>query len=275
MTGAPGRRMGSGAGAGKVAAFAALVVLSLAVLPSCATTAKVIADEKDWVDARLEAYASLFNVTPEGRELIHSLDVRRMEGRPAWFGSTGYRGFTGVGQARMEGLAHELGHSYWGAFPVTGHSELSWERPGGGISTAMAQYHADLRRFMAQPADRYEPLRERFRNFPNLNIAGYSDLLHAGEADIPRLTAGDLGLVPPILRKYFDRYLSDGKFGSWADLLGWYSGLRGEDRTPCRFVSTAFARAAGGVLGGGGGGGDGFGRGGQGYPGRGGETTAH
>ena len=51
---------------------------------------------------------------------------------------------------------------------------------------------------MLQPPDRYEPLRERFRNFPNLNQGRLPDLIHAGEADIPRLTAGDLGLVPPI-----------------------------------------------------------------------------
>ena len=55
--------------------------------------------------------------------MIASLDVRRMEGQPAWYGSTGYRGFTGVGQARPDVVAHELGHAYWGAFPVTGHPE--------------------------------------------------------------------------------------------------------------------------------------------------------
>lgn len=210
---------------------AALVLCLLAGAVSCGAPVAAANDERDWVEARLEAYSSLFNITPEGRAAINSLDVRRMEGRPAWFGSTGYGGFTGVGQARMGGLAHELGHSYWGAFAVTGYPELSWERSGGEvISQAMAQYHADLRQFMAQPPDRYEPLRERFRNFPNLNVGAYSDLLHAGEADIPRLTAGDLGLVPPILRKYFDQFLTDGEYESWADLLGWYAGLRGEER---------------------------------------------
>ena len=231
MTGGRGRRVGSGGGGWLTVGLAALILVSPGILTSCSAPVEATEDERGWVEARLEAYATLFNITPEGRELIHSLDVRRMEGRPAWFGSTGYRGFTGVGQARMGGLAHELGHSYWGAFPVTGHPELSWERSGGeGVSTAMAQYHADLRQFMAQPADRYEPLRERFRNFPNLNIAGYSDLLHAGEADIPRLTAGDLGLAPPILRKYFDRFMTDREYESWAELMGWYSGLVGEDR---------------------------------------------
>ena len=223
--------MRSGRGGWRKVWIAALALFILAGQVSCSAPVEASGDEEDWVEARLEAYASLFNISPEGRELIHSLDVRRMEGRPAWFGSTGYWGFTGVGQARMGGLAHELGHSYWGAFPVTGLPELSWERSSGErVSPAMGQYHADLRQFMAQPPDRYEPLRERFRNFPNLNVAGYSDLIHAGEADIPRLTAGDLGLVPPMLRKYFDQYLTDREFGTWADLLAWYSALRGEDR---------------------------------------------
>ena len=163
--------------------------------------------------------------------MVASLDVRQMEGRPAWYGSTGYRGFTGVGQARPDVVAHELGHAYWGAFPVTGHPELSWEAAEGEtIPSAMARYHEDLRRFMLQPPDRYEPLRERFRNFPNLNQGRLPDLIHAGEADIPRLTAGDLGLTPPILRKYFDQYMSDGGYGAWADLMGWYAGLDPEDK---------------------------------------------
>ena len=163
--------------------------------------------------------------------MITSLDVRRMEGQPAWYGSTGYRGFTGVGQARPDVVAHELGHAYWGAFSVTGHPELSWEVvEGETIPSALARYHEDLLRFMLQPPDRYEPLRERFRNFPNLNQGRLPDLIHAGEADIPRLTAGDLGLAPPILRKYFDQYMSDGGYGTWADLMGWYAGLDPEDK---------------------------------------------
>ena len=118
-----------------------------------------------------------------------------------WRGSrrgTGAR-VTGVsqvwGRRGPDIVAHELGHAYWGAFPVTGHPELSWEvAEGETIPSAMARYHEDLRRFMLQPPDRYEPLRERFRNFPNLNQGRLPDLIHAGEADIPRLTAGDLGL---------------------------------------------------------------------------------
>ena len=183
------------------------------------------------MQARLDAYFTLFNITPEGRDVIASLDVRRMEGQPAWYGSTGYRGFTGMGQARPDIVAHELGHAYWGAFPVTGHPELSWEvAEGETVPSGMARYHEDLRRFMLQPPDRYEPLRERFRNFPNLNQGRLPDLIHAGEADIPRLTAGDLGLTPPILRKYFDQYMSDGGYGTWADLMGWYAGLDPEDK---------------------------------------------
>ncbi len=214
-------------------AVSALLTLGLlvAVSSACGQTVAATENEPDWVQARLDAYYRLFNITAEGRDVVGSLNVRQMEGRPAWYGSTGYRGFTGVGQARPDVVAHELGHSYWGAFPVTGHAELSWEVPEGEtISSAMMRYHEDLRRFMLQPPDRYEPLRERFRNFPNLNRGRLPDLIHAGEADIPRLTAGDLGLVPPILRKYFDQYMSDGGYETWADLMGWYASLDGEDK---------------------------------------------
>ena len=149
---------------------------------------------KDWVEVRLEAYFTLFNITSEGREVVEALDFRQMEGRPAWYGSTGYRGFTGVGQARPDAVAHELGHSYWGAFPVTGHPELSWDvAPGANLSTAMARYHDDLIKFMLQPPDRYEPLRERFRNFPNLTKGRIPDLIHAGEAGHTALYCGRLG----------------------------------------------------------------------------------
>ena len=228
-----GRRPKSGSGPRMLLIVSALLALVFLLAASLACGQPVAAtdNEPDWVEARLDAYATLFNITPEGREVIASLDVRRMEGQPAWYGSTGYRGFTGMGQARPDIVAHELGHAYWGAFPVTGHPELSWEvAEGETIPSAMARYHEDLRRFMLQPPDRYEPLRERFRNFPNLNQGRLPDLIHVGEADIPRLTAGDLGLVPPILRKYFDQYMSDGGYGTWADLMGWYAGLYPEDK---------------------------------------------
>ena len=230
-----GRGHGSKSGSGPrmLLAVSALLTLGLlvAVSSACGQTVGATENESDWVQARLDAYYRLFNITAEGRDVVGSLNVRQMEGRPAWYGSTGYRGFTGVGQARPDVVAHELGHSYWGAFPVTGHPELSWEvAEGETISSAMMRYHEDLRRFMLQPPDRYEPLRERFRNFPNLNRGRLPDLIHAGEADIPRLTAGDLGLVPPILRKYFDQYMSDGGYETWADLMGWYAGLDGEDK---------------------------------------------
>ncbi len=223
--------MRSGGGGWWRVLLAPLVLFILAAQVSCIASVEATGDEEDWVEVRLEAYFTLFNITSEGREVVEALDFRQMEGWPAWYGSTGYRGFTGVGQARPDAVAHELGHSYWGSFPVTGHPELSWDAaPGANLSTAMARYHDDLHRFMLQPPDRYEPLRERFRNFPNLTKGRIPDLIHAGEADIPRFTAGDLGLVPPILRKYFDRYLSDGGLETWADLMGWYAALEPSDR---------------------------------------------
>ena len=122
-----------------------------------------------WVQARLDSYARLYNITPGGREAFASLDIRQMVGQPAWFGSTGFQGFTGMGQAKPAIVAHELGHSYWGVFPVTGRPDLSWEIPEGEtISPALSQYRDDLRLFMLQPPDGYEQLRERFRNLPNL-----------------------------------------------------------------------------------------------------------
>ena len=226
-----GHRTSVGSGPGMLFSLAAFLTLVLVASLACGVPVSATDDEPDWVQARLDAYFTLFNITAEGRDVIASLDVRQMEGRPAWYGSTGFRGFTAMGQARPDVVAHEIGHAYWGSFPVTGHPELSWEvAEGETIPSAMARYHEDLRRFMLQPPDRYEPLRERFRNFPNLNQGRLPDLIHAGEADIPRLTAGDLGLVPPILRKYFDQYMSDGEYETWADLMGWYADLGPEDK---------------------------------------------
>ena len=226
-----GRKLGPGVGLRAFAALSALLIFLAGVSVSCTPPIAETQDQMGWVEDRLEAYAVLFNITPEGREFLEVVDFRKIEGRPAWYGSSGYRGFTGVGQARPDVVAHELGHAYWGAFPVTGYPELSWEKEEGEeLSPAMARYHEDLRRFMLQPPDRYEPLRERFRNYPNLNRGRFPDLIHAGEADIPRFTAGDLGLVPPILRKYYDRFLSDGEVETWADLMGWYASLEPGDK---------------------------------------------
>ncbi|MCH8087114.1 MAG: hypothetical protein IIC81_04590 [Chloroflexi bacterium] len=188
-------------------------------------------EPNSWVQARLDSYFQLYNITPKGREAFSSLDIRQMIGQPAWYGSTGFQGFTGMGQANPAIVAHEFGHAYWGAFPVTGRPDLSWRLlEGQQLSTAMAQYHADLRAFMLQPPDRYELLRERFRNLPNLMEGDDPDLHHIGESDIVSFVGGDLNLVPPILRKYYDRFLAPGTLGNWENLLRWYLGLPAQDK---------------------------------------------
>ena len=203
----------------------------LGVIAACGGGDRTPPPQSPWAQDRREAYSQLYNITPEGSRMLASLDVRHMTGQPAWFGSTGFEGFAGLGQAKPTTVAHEMGHSYWGAFPVSGSPSLTWETPlGQSLSPALAQYRSDLQTFMLQPPDRYELLRERFRNLPNLSEGDYPDLLHMGEADIVSLVGGDLSLVPPILRKYFDRYLAPGPYQSWEDMLRWYVGLSTEDK---------------------------------------------
>ena len=109
---------------------------------------------------------------------------------------------------------------------MSGYAKLSWERgPGDNLSPALRQYQKDLITFMSQPPDSYEPLRQRFRNLPNLSKEENPDLFHFGEADLLFTTGGNLGLMPPILRKYFDRFLQEGRFETWDEALAWYLGL--------------------------------------------------
>lgn len=188
-------------------------------------------EQRQWVYKRVEAVAGLYSVTLEGREMLHSLDVRQMVGEPLFFGSQGYGGWTGVGQAFPMSVMHELGHAYWGAFPVSGRPDLSWEQPAdGGLPSALRQYKGDLLTFMLQPPDRFEPLRDRLRNFPRLCSGDYPILYHTGEAEMVSLTGGDLELVPPILRKYYDRFLAPGPFQNWYRRLRWWAGLSSQDR---------------------------------------------
>ena len=215
--------------------------LALVLVVACSSSESTSQSEKDWIEVRLDSFADIYNITQEGRQILASLDVRQMVGQPAWFGSTGFDGFTGVGQAVPTSVAHELGHSYWGAFAITDRPDLSWDVPTGeSVAPALNQYHEDLKTFMLQPPDRYEPLRERFRKLPNLFKEDSPDLFHFGEADMVKIAAGDMNLVPPILRKYFDRYLTPGSFGTWADILRWYQGLsRDEKRVADAYLDMA------------------------------------
>ena len=154
-----------------------------------------------------------------------------MQGEPGFFGSFGYNSWAGLGEAKPIPTMHELGHSYWGAFPVIGRPELSWELPEGEtVSPALAAYHQDVLTFMAQPPDEYELLRQRLRNLPDLSSKNTEPLLHSMEADVPYTTSGDLLLVPPILRKYWRYYLGEGPFGSWENAAGWFLALAHEER---------------------------------------------
>ena len=185
--------------------------------------------QKAWVQDRIDAIAVLYGVSEEGRRWLEGYDLRQMIGQPGWFGSYGSRSWAGVGQAIPHLVLHELSHSYFGAFPVSGRPDLRWE-PSPDDSPALEQYRADLVAFMSQPPDHYEPLRERLRNLPKLSRGEYPDLYHFGEADLLHTTGGNLALIPPILRKYFDRFLAGGRFDNWPEAIAWYLALPRDQR---------------------------------------------
>ena len=189
-------------------------------------------DNPAWIQRRLKALVTLYNLTDSGDSLLRSLDLRQMQGDPGFFGSYGFKEWAGVGEAKPTGVMHEVSHSYWGGFPVQGLPELSWEiSKGDQRSTAMERYHADILTFMAQPPDDYELFRQRLRNLPSLSSINLEPLFHNLEADLVYGTGGDLALVPPILRKYWSRFLNHGPFGNWHDAVAWYQSLPDEDRT--------------------------------------------
>ena len=173
---------------------------------------------------------ALYRPTPAGAALLRSLDLRQMLGEPGFFGSYGFDSWAGVGEARPIGVMHELMHSYWGGFPVMGRPELEWRRDGDAAAPALAAYHRDILAFMAQPPDDYELLRQRLRNLPGVSAANTEPLFHSLEADLPYATGGDLGLVPPILRKYWGLFLATGPFYDWDQAVGWFQSLPAPDR---------------------------------------------
>jgi hypothetical protein len=182
-----------------------------------------------WVEDRLKAVAELYDISAEGRDLLARLDVRQMRGEPGFFGSYGYHSWTGVGEAKPATIMHELGHAYWGAFPIHGLPGLGWETPAGeDLSPAMKHYHADVLEFMKQPPGPYEPFRSRLRNLPELSQDNLDSLVHAIEADLVSMVGGDLDLVPPILRKYWGQFLQPGPWHIWPEAIAWFKGLEGE-----------------------------------------------
>ena len=187
----------------------------------------------DWVQERVDAVIALYALTDAGTALLRSLDLRQMRGDPGFFGSFGFREWAGVGEAKPIGVIHELGHSYWGGFPIEGSPNLSWDiPPGATVSPAMQRYHADILEFMAQPPDDYEVLRQRLRNLPEVSNANREPLFHNVEADLVYNTGGNLALVPPILRKYWSQFLKPGPFADWYEAMAWYQSLTDEDRAP-------------------------------------------
>ena len=184
-----------------------------------------------WAKERLDAIVALYRPTPAGESLLRSLDLRHMRAEPGFFGSYGFDRWAGVGEAKPIGVMHELGHSYWGSFPVIGRPELGWEKADGEeLAPALASYHQDILAFMAQPPDDYEFLRQRLRRLPEVSGKNPEPLFHSLEADLPYTTGGDLGLAPPVLRKYWSHFLSEGPFETWEQAAGWFQSLSHEDR---------------------------------------------
>ena len=193
-----------------------------------------------WVRDRVLAVAGLYNISEEGRDMLLRLDVRQMRGQPGFFGSYGYSRWTGVGEAKPSTIMHELGHAYWGAFPVTGLAQLSWEtHEGEPRSPAMERYHRDVLEFLRQPPGHYELFRGRLRNLPELSATNLDPLFHSVEADIVDAVGGDLDLLPPILRKYWDRFLQPGPWHSWYEAAAWLGSVTNAE-TPLAHQYTGF-----------------------------------
>ena len=185
-----------------------------------------LTEEEIWVGDRLSAVVSLYHITSPGIEALQGLDLRWMQDQPGFFGSFGCKKWAGVGEAKPLSVMHELSHSYWGLFPITGFPQLSFEKAESKrISPAIERYHRDVFEFMKQPPDHFELLRNRLRNFPKLTSADREALVHSMEADLVSTTGGDLALVPPILRKYWDQFLNPGPFHSWYEAISWYQAL--------------------------------------------------
>ena len=189
-----------------------------------------------WAQARVSAVTDIWNFSDAGVAWMEGYDFRQMINQPTWFGSTGFRGWAGAGQAVPKTIMHELSHSYWGVFGSSVQPDLDWLQLGGGTtSEGLLAYNADLAAFLRQPPDRFEPLRDRFRNLTNLSLDADSDLFHFGESEMINMTGGDIDLVPPILRPYFDSFLTDIgvggiDFDDWPQALNWFQDLEGDDR---------------------------------------------
>jgi hypothetical protein len=185
----------------------------------------------------VDAVTDIWNFTDPGVAWMEGYDFRQMIGQPTWFGSTGWEGWAGAGQAVPATIMHELSHSYWGVFGSSAQRDLNWEQPRRGTtSDGLIAYRADLVKFIQQPPDRFEPLRDRFRNLTNLSLNPNSDLFHFGEAEIVNMTGGDIDLIPPILRPYYDQFLTDVgvggiDFDDWPQALSWFQSLEGDERT--------------------------------------------
>ncbi len=179
----------------------------------------------------------IFRFTPEGEEWIDGYDFRQMIEQPAWFGSFGYQSWAGAGEAVPRSVLHEMSHSYWGAFSVDKLPQISWDT-SNGTPQGLLHYREQLRLFMLQPPDRFEPLRDRFRNLPGLSRGEYPDIAHFGEAELLYMTGGNMQLVPPILKPFYSAYLEDGGAGaeeglvpaSWDEAMSWFNSLSSDDR---------------------------------------------
>jgi len=182
------------------------------------------------VTERIDAIVALYQPTKAGEALLRSLDLRQMEGEPGFFGSYGFTEWAGVGEASPIGVAHELGHSYWGGFKVAGRPDLSWAIPSGStLAPALESYHQDVLTFITQPPDDFELLRQRLRNLPDVSSDNPEPIIHNMEADVVYNTAGSLNLVPPILRKYWADFLPAGRFDDWYGAAGWFQSLSQDD----------------------------------------------
>ena len=230
-----------------------------------------------WLVDRIDEVVDIYSLTDQARAMIADIPIKVHRHEPGYAGYWGPNRGVGIGHATSSWtLSHEVMHAFWehwDGFPLPcdemniytfrrdlvefvlafkAYDDAQQENPWEAYRPYYDNLIADFSHYSGPNGETaWQLLAEVFREGGHFRADIWNLMYHLADTEPPMLVSGKVHLVPPSLRRYFERFIQpvqEAEPTTWIDELTLYSNLAREDLWLKDFVSRYYNRLNAGGL---------------------------
>ena len=207
-------------------------------------------NDDPWVVARLNDASHFYGLTERAREWMKSdVHVYALRDEPGFAGYS-HPGVVGIGSTvGPDPLMHEMMHGFWDhwdGFPKSCDA-LNIYTFRRDVAQFMLQFRQYDESGQGNPWESWRPFYNYLTGISVLYDESHGEsfwdvlvqnryhelwdnLFHLVDTYMPALVAGNISLIPPLLRDYMTGFIAEDGEANWCDEMNWYANLTPFDR---------------------------------------------